>query len=705
MSVIQKIRDKYATLMVVAICVSLFAFLLMQAFVGPKSFFNNSNNIANINGISISYKDFANKLQDEENAYQQRVPNSSMNDAQREQIQEQVWNEYVNQAIMGDEFKKLGIGFSDAELQDLTITEDADPQIKGIQIFKNPNTGVFDPNRVIEFIRQIPQDPSGQSRQQWLQVENYLSKSSKEKKFYSLVQVGIYYPKWVVEMELKEKNTVATASYVSVPYSTIPDSSIQVTNEELRQYITDHKADFQQEASRKIEFISFDAIPTAADSSQILKEIAELKQQMEQTSPADIKGFIARNSETPYLNSYLPENQIQVPNKDSILHLPIDGIFGPYYDNNSVAVAKMIDKKVLPDTVQVRHILITDTQNIPDTLAHSKADSIEQLIQGGADFKSLVMQFSDDQNTKSTGGEFKVTPLLNVPTPIKNFAFEQKKGTLGVVKLENVGYDVIQILDQKDFSPSVKVAYLSKHMDPSQETDNAAYEAANEFNGKYPTRSAFDQAAKTQGLNIRIADNIHPNDYSIPGIGSARDIIRWAFNDAKKGEESKVFTYNDKYVIAVLLQIRKKGIASLADVKPQVEAEVRLKKKAKIIAARIAQLSSLEAVAKTTGQPIQVAQNVNFQTPFIPNAGFEPKVVGAIFQKSLGTTRISSPIFGNNGVYVVKVDSLMTLPIQLGDIETEAKTLELSEQSNIISQLFNEMKKESDIQDNRVKFY
>lgn len=700
MSVIQKIREKYATIMILAVCVSLVAFLLMDAFVGPKSFFQHSNDVGSVDGQGMQYQDFSSQVQQAEEMQRAQNPNAPMDDQTREMIQNQVWDQFVSNIVLGEEYKQLGIGFPTEELTDLTVTTDADPQVQAIQAFQNPQTGQFDPNRVVEFLHQLSTEPDGSpDRLQWIQVEQYLKTSSLQRTFYSLIRQAIYIPTWLSKERQQEQNTYSSISYLSLPYSSVADSAVKVSDAEMQQYITDHKALFQQQASRSIEYVSFDAVPTPQDSAAILKGINDLKSQFDTVSAANMPAFITRNSESSFYDGYIPGSMIQLPNKDAVLALNPGQTYGPFYMNGMVAYAKMIDKKSLPDSVKVRHILIS-TQNLPDSLAKQRADSLEELVRKGANFDALVMEYSDDPGKQQNMGSYDITPTSSFVPEFKDFALSHKAGDIGVVKSQ-FGYHVMQIQSQKDFETAYKIAYLTKHMDPSQQTDNQTFAAANEFAGKNRTRSAFEASVQQQGLTRRVADNLSSSQYEIPQLGSARDLIRWAYG-AKQGEVSNVYSIGNHYVVAVLTGIKDKGTAPLQAVRPQVEALVRQHKKAVLLAARL-KGSTLSDIARNLNDSVQVAQHLSFTTPFIPNAGFEPVVTGAAFDKDF-VNKLSGPVFGNSGVYVLTVDSLTRETAgasAAGLIQQQQQTM----QNNILGQIFDMLKKQSDIKDNRLKYF
>ncbi|HWV69529.1 peptidylprolyl isomerase [Chitinophaga sp.] len=697
MSVIQKIRDKYAVMIVVVICLAIVSFLLQDAFFGKSSLSRRDTSVGKVNGEDLDLSEYQRRIQDAENNARQQMPN--IDEQTRQYIREQVWNEFLNEQIMQAQYKILGIDVTEAEVVD---------QIKG----KNPNPvvvqqftrdGQFDRNALQQAISQAGSNP--QIREGLHQLESYIAKYQERLKYVTLVKQGIYYPKWLAEQQQKDNSQTATVSYVSVPYATIADSTIKVTDAELDRFIQDHKQLFKVEESRKIEYVSFDAIPSAADSAAAIQQIMAMKQELDTTGSGNIAGFINRNSDIKYYDGYVSKNEAKVPMKDSIVNLPVGTVFGPYYDNNLIVFAKMVDRKNMPDSVKVRHILIASGAQggLPDSVAKKRADSLELAVKGGADFKALVDQFSDDPGSKQTGGEYDLTPSSQFVPEFKDFAFDGSKGQVKVVRTQ-FGYHVIQIMDQKNIGPAIKVAYLGKSVEASKETNNNAFSAASTFAGKSGNAASFEKTVQTEKLNKRIADNVRPMDFVIPGIGQSRELVRWAY-ESKQGDVSKVFTFDDKYVVAVLTSVRKEGTAPLADVRPQVEAEVKKHKKAEQIIAKLQTPASLEAAAKATNQPELKAESVSFATPFIASLGFEPRVAGATFNKKWGTTAVSAPIEGNAGVYVIKVDSFQPSGQPAQDIASQQAAYEQGIKSMLDQQLFEVLKKKSDVKDTRGKFF
>jgi len=704
MSVIQKIRDKYAVVIVVVICLAIVSFLLQDAFFGKSSIGRRSTSVGKVNGEELDISEYQQRIDEAVNRYRQQSPNGAVNEQTRQYAREQAWNEFLNEQIMNTQYDKLGIQVTEAEVVDQFNGKHPNPVV--VQQFTDPKTGQFDRAQMQQALQSIGQDQSGRMRTALQQLEQYIMKSRLQEKYSSLIKQAVYYPKWLAEQQIKDNSQFATVSYVSVPYASIADSTIKVTDSELQSYIDNHKALFKTEESRKVEYLSFDALPSSEDTAVALKSLLEAKQEMDTTSASEIENFIKRNSDIAFFDGYVSQKALMVPQKDTITQLPVGAVFGPYYDNNLIVFAKMIDRKIMPDSVKVRHILVaTQTQQgagLPDSVAKVRIDSIEKAIRGGADFKALVEQYSDDQGSKATGGEYDMTPATTFVKEFKDFAMEKPKGSMGVVKTQ-FGYHLIEVLDVKNPGPAIKVAYLGKPVDASKETDSKAYAAANEFASQNHDQKTFEKTIQEKGLNKRLADNLRPMDFVIPGIGQARELVRWAY-DAKKGDVSSVFTFEDKYVVAVLNGIRKEGTASVDEVRPQVEAEVRKSKKADQIIDKLKGVSSLDAASKAVNQPALKADGINFGTPFVASMGFEPRVVGASFNKAWGTAKVSAPIEGNGGVYVIKVDAYQP-NTQAQDATSAGRAYEQGVRSMLDGQLYEVLKKLNKVEDNRAKFF
>ncbi|HXB06451.1 MAG TPA: peptidylprolyl isomerase [Puia sp.] len=519
-----------------------------------------------------------------------------------------------------------------------------------------------------------------------------------------------YIPKWMLEKQNADNSQLAAISFVNTPYFTVPDSSVKISDGEIQEYIDKHPDQYKQLESRSIAYVSFNAGPVAADSVRIKQSLVDLSQDFAKAT--DIEAFFGRVGQTQpaYLNAYVGKARIMVPNKDSIFALANGGLFGPYLDEGNYVIAKKIDEKVLPDSVRSRHILIATTDPRSgqvyneDSVAKKRIDSIKTAIDHGANWDSLAAKLSMDPGSKDKGGDFGFKTSTDPIVPeYAEFIFSGKKGDKKIVKTV-YGYHLIEITDQKNFEPAYKIAYLTRKIDASTETDNAALGLASQFAGQSRDGKAFDENAQKNHLQKMFAPDITPTQSSLPGLGVKRELVQWAYK-ADIGNVSEPYSIGDRYVVALLTEINKAGTMAPAKARNQVEPLLRNKKKAEVIVKKLGNPASLDAASTAAGQPVLRADSVLFATPFIPNAGQEGKVVGMAFDKQLAGKAISSAIPGNGGVFFIKVDNVGATSNPNADIQQQRFMQEQMQRQVVTARLLDALRKHATIKDFRSEFF
>jgi len=714
MSIIQKIRDKAAWLVFGLIAVSLIGFLLMDArSIGGRASASTSGMIGSVNGEKMDYSEFQKQVSENEDRYKsQGYP---VNDMLSQNIREEVWKQFVENSVLTTEYQKLGLDVSDKELNDMLVGPNAVPEIK--KAFTDPNTGVFDAQQAAARINQLrtiyktnrQSDPKEFSMAQnfFEQALPQFIKMREKEKYISLIAQSSYVPKWMIEKTNADNSQIASVNFVKIPYQTIADNTILVPDADIQTYLDDHKVQFAQIESRGISYVSFSAAPTVADSAAIFEQVQLLKPEF--AVVPDVESFLAKNgTEVNFTDAFVPKSKLTGSRKDSIVALSKGAVVGPYLDGTNIVLARTMDIKTLPDSTRARHILIglndpkTNQPKMEDSTAKNKIDSIKSLLDKGQPFDSLAFHFSDDEGSRIKGGDLGYFGQGKMVKEFGDFVFNGKKGDIKIVKTQ-FGYHLIEILDQKNFEPAFKIAYFARRIEPSQETDQNASGLASQFAGENRDKAAFDASAKKVKLHAIAAPEIQPTDYNIPGIGSSRSLVRWAYG-AKLGEVSESFAIGDKYVVAVLTDINHKGTMSLNKARPMIEPILRNQKKAEIIKVKIGSAATLEAVAKVASQPISHVDSLQFVSPYIPNVGAEPKVVGYSFDKQLVGKPLSSPVGGNEGVFVLKVENVSAKANYSVDLEQTRQSMLQSQESLIQRTGTDALKKKAKIEDDRAKF-
>jgi peptidyl-prolyl cis-trans isomerase D len=718
MSIIQKIRDKAAWLVFGLIAVSLAGFILMDA--GKSRFFGGGGGqqttVGTVNGADLEYVKFEKQVEATEQQQEAQMQGQPLNEMQQQNIKEGVWNQFVEDATMDEIYNKLGLEVSDKELNDMLVGPNAIPDIK--RSFTDPKTGIFDAQAAASTINQLRTlyKSNNKTAKGYDQAKSFFEESMPQivrfrlkEKYISLLTNSVYTPKWMAEKMLSDASQMASISYVLQPYSKISDSTIKISDDEINEYVNKHKDQYKQEQSRSVAYVAFSAAPTSSDSTALRQQLVNLKNEF--VSATDVQSFLARNEATDYADSYTPKAEITGVYKDSLINLPKGAVFGPYLEAGNYTLAKKIDEKSVPDSIKCRHILIkiadqAKGQMRDDSTAKKLIDSIADAIKHGADFNQLVLKYSDDDGSKNNKGEYEFASSSHLVKPFYETVFYEPVGTKKIVKAESdqyIGYHYIEVLSQKNFGPAYKIAYLAKKIVASSETEQNAAGLANQFAGQSRNAQAFDDNVKKENLQKLIAPDVTPTAVLVPGLGPSRELVRWMFDDKTSvGDVSAPTLISSKYVVAIETEINNEGTMNVAKARPIVEPILKNQKKAEQIKSKIGNPASLDAVASSTSQPVAKTDSVSFASLYIPNAGREPLVVGASFDKQLAGKPVSNAITGNQGVFYIKVENV-SAKSTAGDVE-QIRVNQMQQQRSMINyRAIEVLKKNVSIKDNRSK--
>jgi peptidyl-prolyl cis-trans isomerase D len=711
MSIIQTIRERGAVIVIAIIALSLIGFILMDSRSGTGKLFGggNTSTLGSVNGSKIELSDFNDRYKDLE----QRYGNNAS--SQTNQIRKSVWDQMVAEKIVNEQFNDLGIAFTPKEMSSIMFSDDAPQDLK--QAFTNKETGQYDIAQAQQWWAQLKKSKNDDQRKAVSsQLIDPMRLNALYTKYTSMIAASIYLPKWLTKQQDGEKNEFANISYVAIPYSTINDSAVLVSDNDIEDYINKNKSKYKQEPGLRITYVSFSAAASSKDSASIKESLEELKTSFASDSNANT--FLARNSSAiNFSDAFIPKPKIPTPFRDSIVALPEGGVFGPYLDGKNIVLAKKIATKILPDSIKCRHILIgtndpqTGQETMPDSTAHKLADSIAAEIKGGANFDSLEAKYSTDQAAHKDKGimNFDISTIQSegFAKEFSDFLLNEKGETKKVVKTQ-FGYHYIEILDKKNFEPTYKIAYMAREIVPSDETINNANAAATKLSGQARSKQAFDKYIAQNGLKgISVPNVIKENDFQLGSLQDARQIIKWAF-DAKEGDVSEPFSIKDEFIVAVVDKIIKEGFPDVQTARPMVESAIRNLKKSGIIIKKLNNPSSLEAAGGVYNEKVLttgVDSTLTFNAQIINGVGNEPKVAGASFDKVF-ISKISPPIAGNTGVFIIKINSISPKPPLTPEMITQQRNAESNQaMQNALGQSFESLKKIASIKDYRSKFF
>lgn len=703
MAILNSIR-KRGIFLILIIALALFAFILSDILTrgntGPKG----QNNIATINGTDISRQSF---MEEVEIAQRNMGPNGNTNQAMNA-----VWQRELRRVILEEQMEKAGISVEKAQLDNgLKTTLANNPT------FLN-EAGQVDNGRIQEYIASIKAS-SPQMYQQWIQFENELSENIKQDIYFNMIKGGLRSTLSEGEQDHHFQNDNINFTYVLVPYSSIDDKEITVSDSEIEKYVSAHPNEFETDATADIEYVLISEEPSESDIADAKEATAALLGSRVEYNRAtkandsiagfkdveDYEEFVNANSEVPYYDQWYFKSDLPSSEADNLINLEKGEVYGPYKVENTYNLSRILDTKKMPDSSASKHILIryAGTMRAPEDITRSKeeaqklADSILTVVKKDkSKFAELAREYSDD-GSKDNGGDLGISAPGRMVAPFDDFIFKNPTGTIGMVETD-FGYHVVEVGEQSEPKKAIKMATVTKQIEASDKTMNDIFSKASKFEVAV-SKGDFNEAAKEQNLEVRPVNKIAPMDSSIPGIENNRTIVNWAFNDDTKVGDTKRFSVPDGYVVARVTRKNKKGLLPVADASPKVKPILMKKKKAEKIKASISG-KSLEEVAKNNSG-IRPASGVSMANPTI-GAAKEPKVVGRAFGTKPGET--TSPIEGNEGVYVVKVTAFNPAP-KMDSYLGQTQRLNQNVGQNAPNKVFEALKKKADIEDHRANFY
>lgn len=717
MAVIGSIR-KRGKLVAIVIGVSLLLFILT---LGPfqKIFEGDNTTVANIDGDKINIQQYDAMYQNK--LAQVSIMNQGQNltDEQTEQIKDEVWNDLLKQKVFFKAFAKQGIVVTDEEINDMLVGETVHPAI--LQQFTNPQTGMFDPNQVANYSAQFDQTPDfgegEEAQQKKVQFEaskvqwGYFQRSIKDDrlqtKYLNMVSKAMYVTNKEAETYYNEQNTKANVRFVNLPYASIVDSTIAIDENELIEWFKEHKYRMRSKKSKSIKYGIFAAIPTSEDSLALKMSIDSLKAEF--ASYENDTDFVAQNSDVMMIPTFMKKGSASPEVDSSLFNAPNGTTFGPYVENGYYIIAKKSASRMIPDSVKASHILLQPKKQEDVERLSTLRDSLVIALKAGANFSELAAKYSEDQSNKDKGGALNWFTSDMMVKEFSDSAFAAKKGQI-VTANTQFGFHIILVEDISAMHSEAMYAVVSKLIEPSKETSDLAYGAANAMAGGKGTDEKANNVkymndyAKKNNVIYREEPMVTENTKMIGGFEKTKDLVKWVLA-GKKNDVSDVYVTGNNYLVAVISSDRPEGVPNLEDVREEAEAAFRKHKKAlkfiedfnKVTASN----KTVDAIAAALKTQVYSSTDLSFASFFVPAAGIEPALLGTVFGLNK-TGVLSKPIEGNSGVYVVIVDQLAAAP-KLPDytmVKLEAGRMNAQKAAGALEA----MKEKANIKDLRYKF-
>ena len=713
MAALGKIRSK-GVLLICIISLGLFAFIAEEAFRSCESSSNDARQqVGEVLGEKINVNEFQKLVDEYTEVIKMQQGEENLNEDQLNQVKDMVWNTYVQTKLIENEAEKLGLTVTDAELQNV-LTEGTNPMLMQTPFF-NQQTGRFDANALKKFLAEYK--AQGQANPQlakqyetiykyWTFIERTLRQQLLAQKYQGLFAHCLLSNKVEAKMAFHDQNEESQIQLATLPYSSIDDNKVQITDADLKAKYDEVKGRFKQFVeSRDIKYIDVQVKASAADRAALQKEFAGYDTELAAASdPSDV--VRKSTSLIGYLGVPVTKDAFPYDIAQRLDSMAV-GSTSKVVENkadNTLNIIKLISKQQLPDSVQFRQIQVAGTTQEEAT---KRADSIYTALKSGADFEVIAKKYGQTgDKTWMTSKQYQSAPSLDKNTQ----EYINSLNTMSVNEVKNIalaqGNIIVQVVDRKGMTSKYVAAVIKKNITFSKDTYSAAYNKFSSFVSANLTADALIKNAAKAGYSIQERKDVTTAEHNLAGVRSTRDAMRWLF-EAKKGDVSPLYECgdNDHLTIVVLNNINNIGYRSLDDaqVKDYVKGEVMKDKKAEMLIAKLNGVKNI-AAAKGKGANVSTVNQVTFAAPvFVSTVGAsEPALSGAVAATAKGKF-CKEPVKGNAGVYVFQVVNKTQRPGKF-DAATMMQQLRQKEMQ-MAGNFMNELYIKAKVVDNRYLFF
>lgn len=634
------LRTKFGVVLSVVIGVALLAFIL--SLKTEMGFSGQDPKVGEIAGENINYSEYYNE-------YEQVKAQSGIQETDEQQsamLANAVWQSLIAKRLFEPSLEEMGLEFTDAERMALLSGEQFSQTL--YNAFADPTTGEYNVAAVSQFLTESESNPEAAAA--WAQLVEQLHLESSMQKYYGLIKNGVYVNNLEVAQGQKSQNETRSGKWVVKRYADTPDSLINVSSSEIKAYYKAHKNMYKQLPNRQLSYVVFEVSATEEDMAALEQEVKSVGEAF--ATAEDVKAFARENRNGSIAEGYVNASQLTAEEAEALM---AGKMYGPVLRNNEWTMARVMDTKMAPDSLGIRHIVLPYTET-------ALADSLLTALKGGADFAETAAQYSVFAQTAQLGGEVGVMPFAAFTGEFAEALASAKKGD--IVKIASGdAIQLMQVYRADKATKHIRVASINYPVLASNETRRTAHSAAGSFT--LAAKEDFAEAASTAAVTPRVATLVQ-GDRTIRGLEDSREVARWAYG-AKVGDISEIFTVGDDYVIATLTSIDKNEYTPVEEVAAQIRMQLARDKKFELVKAQMAG-ATIEEVAEAVGAEVAEYEGAAFGSYYLNGPGLEPTLIGAI-ASTTDKGVVSAPVKGLNGVYVFTVESIEDSAAQTAEAE------------------------------------
>jgi peptidyl-prolyl cis-trans isomerase D len=686
MAGLNTLRTRGGLFLAIVVGVALVAFLLTD-FLGNSQGTNPVKiKVGEINGEKITYLRYSNQLNYTTNI--QKIINGNSSSANYDNYRQLAWDELIEEASFTPGFLASGITVSTDEAKDMVNGKYISPILAR---FFTDESGNYNKDAVMNFLNTVNADNADPNVVAlWDFMEDKMIDNRRLSKFMNLVQKGVFVTDLEIEQGVNNSDINYNVQYAGVPFTAVPDSLIKVTVGDLQKFYNEHKEMFKRNASRNIEYVVFDVVPSEEDFVEAKNEVLAIAENFKNAT--EIESFVTSNSQVPFDPTYYKESDLQNELANFVFGSSKDVVYGPILNGDTYMMARVSDRRMMPDSIEISRIVLDASQI-------QQADSLEKLVNSGANFAELANKHSLVKATQ--GGKLGMIAHNQLPRELADRLFNAKKGEIVKVQLGNA-IQLLKVDNRHNEVEKVQLGVIVYRIVASEATRSALRQKADQFMiAADGSLSNFNNAVNQNAMAKRVA-TIGTTDTKINGLEESSSLVHWAFDDkTKKDIVSDVMEIDGNYVVAVLTGGNDYGYASFDDVKSEIAPVVRLELKGKYLREKLAGVKSLDDVAAMEGAVNGEVKDVNFNSFFVEKLGSDQVVIGAI--SGAKENVLSKVVEGNTGVYLLNV----TAKNKLNEVTTESEKVKLQANAEnfVVERTLQALYDLSKIEDWRVKYF
>ncbi len=696
--------------MIAIIGIALLAFVLQDLFQSQGR--NTGPTVAVVDGDKISVRDY--EALKEKNLENRRSSNNNLSSAETYSIYNNTLEEMIKDNIMTKEYEAAGIGVTSEELMDQMTGDNPHPWV--VQSFGDGN-GNVDKQRVTEYLQNLNNLPA-EYYNRWLDFEKAVKQNRLETKFDNLVKASYFLPTPLAKKYYENKNLKASADVIALRYTTIPDSTVTVTDADNKAFYEENKARYETDERRDIEYVLFEIKPSLEDRQDALKFVQDRKPEFEAAEDAAAYVNDSYNSDQRYDSTWLGRKDVPEMIEQAIFDNGngVGYVYGPYENDDAFNLVRIVEMQNRPDSLRASHILIgyKGAYGSQDTIttkeqAEAKANELLAQLKATKNNDELFSQLASEYNTDATkdkGGDLDwFTDGTMVPA-FNEYVINSPVGSLGVVETM-FGYHIVKVTDKTQPQPKARLAYLTHKITWSTKTYQNVYAEANKFFAENRTYDQFNKAIEEQGLTKRTMPAMEKSTYQITGLENPREIVRWAFDkNTKKGDISdKIFELdNNQLVVAALTGIIPEGYAPMDVVIDRSKYQILNKKKGEMAVDKLKACGNdVNRMVNELGAESTTVSDLNIDSRVLSNFGVEADIVGKILGMKEGEE--VGPVAGNASAFIIK-NVKFTQPEETNDYSSIIREKTSQFTNRVLNNgVYNSLRKEVKIKDNRTEIF